>query len=185
MHVAAQEVLRRLIEEELQIQSARIRQRDDEAGQSAAGAAHHDVAEVRPVDLALLAGKGLQAQKRLADGGAQAGHRAPQLDDAAGITAIADHLVNAGGAQPRMLVQGLADELGVRIDEGRPQRLRVAETLRFDGVAHGVGMHAQFAGDGADLPVFGVKVAANLCAGFGTDHQVDLTFVVECVETDR
>jgi chaperone required for assembly of F1-ATPase len=32
MHVAAQEVLRRLIEEELQIQSAGIRQRDDEAG---------------------------------------------------------------------------------------------------------------------------------------------------------
>ena len=79
--------------------------------------------EVRPIDLCLLAGKGLQAQERLADLGAQAGHRAPQLDDAAGVTAIADHLVNAGGAQPRMLVQGLADELGVGIDNGRTQRL--------------------------------------------------------------
>ena len=65
MHVAAQEVLRRLIEEELQIQSARIRQRHHEAGQSAAGAAHHHVTEVRPVDLRLLAGKGLQTQERL------------------------------------------------------------------------------------------------------------------------
>jgi hypothetical protein len=32
-------------------------------------------------------------------------------------------------------------------------------------------METQFAGDGADLPVFGVKVAANLRTGFGTDHQ--------------
>ena len=32
---------------------------------------------------------------------------------------IAKHLVNARGVQPRMLVQGLADELGVRINDGR------------------------------------------------------------------
>src|SRR5258708_40217850 len=31
-------------------------------------------------------------------------------------------------------------------------------------------MHAQFMGDGADLPMLGVKVAANLRADFGTDH---------------
>ena len=53
----------------------------------------------------------------------QAGHGAPQLDDAAGVTAVADHLVNAGGAQPRMLIQSLADELQVRIDDGWTQRL--------------------------------------------------------------
>ena len=66
MHVAAQEVLHRLIEEELQIQSARIGQRHHEAGQGALGAAHHHVAEVRPIDLPLLAWKDLQLQKRLA-----------------------------------------------------------------------------------------------------------------------
>jgi len=104
-------------------------------------------------------------------GGAQAGHHASQLDDAAGVTTITDHLVNAGGAQPRILVQGLADELGVRIHGRRTQRLRVAETLHFDGIAHRVGMHAQFAGDGADLPVFGVEIAANLRTGFGTNHR--------------
>jgi len=38
-------------------------------------------------------------------------------------------------------------------------------------MAHGVGMHAQLAGDGADLPMFGVEVAANLRTGFQTDHQ--------------
>lgn len=45
VNVAAQEVFRRLIEEELQKQRARIRQRHHEAGQGAAGAAHHDIAE--------------------------------------------------------------------------------------------------------------------------------------------
>ena len=40
MHVAAQEVLHRLVEEELQIQRPRPRQRGHEAGQCAPGAAH-------------------------------------------------------------------------------------------------------------------------------------------------
>ena len=31
-------------------------------------------------------------------------------------------------------------------------------------------MNAEFAGDGADRPVFGVKVVTDLDAGFGTNH---------------
>src|SRR5580658_10916990 len=54
MHVSAQEVLHRLIEEELQIQSPGIGKRHHEAGQGSFGAAHHHIAEVRPVDLSLL-----------------------------------------------------------------------------------------------------------------------------------
>ncbi len=169
MHMTAQEVLRRLIEEELQIQGARIRQGHDEAGQSAAGPAHHHVAEMRPIHLRLLAGKGFQTQERLADLWAQAGHGAPQLDDAAGVTTVANHLVNAGRTQPWMLVQGLPDERQIRVGHRGPQGLRV-ETLRLDGVAHGVRMHAQFTGDGADLPMLGIKIAANLRADFRTDH---------------
>ena len=119
MHVAAQEVLHRLIEEELQIQRSRIGQRHHEAGQGALGAAHHHVAEVRPIDLCLLAGKGLESQEWLADLRTQAGHGAPQLHDAAGVAAIANHLVDARGAQPRMLLQSLADEREVGIDDGR------------------------------------------------------------------
>ena len=39
---------------------------------------------------------------------AQTGHGAPQLLDAAGVAAIADHLIKARGAQAGMLRQRLA-----------------------------------------------------------------------------
>lgn len=47
---------------------------------------------------------------------------APELDDAPGITPFADHLVDARGAQAGMLVQGLANELQVGIEDGGPIR---------------------------------------------------------------
>jgi len=70
-----------------------------------------------------------------------------------------------------MLIESLADELGIGIDHGGAQRLSgAAQALGIDGVAHGIGMDAQFTGDGADLPVFGVEVAADLGADFGAEH---------------
>ena len=104
MHMAAQEVLHGLIEEELQVQRPRVGQRDHKAGQRPAGAADRDMAKVGPIGLRLIGGKGVQAQERLAHGRPQPGHRAPQLHDAAGVAALVDHLVNARGAQPGMLV---------------------------------------------------------------------------------
>ena len=72
-----------------------------------------------------------------------------------------------------MLVQGLANELQVGIDDRTAAAAeRALKRSRLDGVAHGVGMHAQFTGDGADFPMLGIKVAANLRAGFGTDHEI-------------
>src|ERR1035438_1432443 len=108
--MAAQEVLHALVEEELQIQGSGVGQGNDKAGQTPAGAADHDSAEVRPVDLGLLGGKRMQAQKRFRSMGTQRGHGAPQLDDAALIAALLEHLVNASGAQLGILLQGLADE---------------------------------------------------------------------------
>ena len=43
----------------------------------------------------------------------------------------------------------------------------------LDGVVNGIGMDAQFTGNGADFPMLGVKITANLGAGFGTDHEKD------------
>src|SRR5215475_11046472 len=101
---------------------------------------------------------------------AQPGHRAPQLLDAAGVAPIPDHLINACGAQPWMLIQHLTHKRQIGIDNGRPQRLGVLETLHFNGAPHRVGMDFQGLCNRADLPMLGVKVAANLYAGFGTDH---------------
>ena len=85
-HMAAQEAFHRLIEEKLQIQSPGIGQRHDEAGERSFCASHLDLAEVSPVCLRLLAGKGMQAEEGFANMGAQSRHGAPQLHDAARVT---------------------------------------------------------------------------------------------------
>ena len=126
--------------------------------------------EVRPIDLGLLAGKHLQLQEGFAPLRTQAGHGAAQLHDATAVAAVPNHLEDARGAQPRMLIESLANKPNVRIDDGRTQRRCAVEALALDGMANGIGMNVQFTGNGANLPVFDVKVAANLCAGFRTDH---------------
>ena len=172
MHVAAQEVLHGLIEEEFKIQRSGIRQRHHEAGQGSLGAAHHHVPKVGPIDLRLFAGKRLELQKRFAELRTQAGNGTPQLYHAAAVATVANHLVDACGAQARMVIESVANELDVRIDDGYSQRLGVFEAFSFNGVTNGVRVDAQFSGNGADFPVLDVKVAANLCAGFRTDHEM-------------
>jgi hypothetical protein len=54
-----------------------------------------------------------------------------------------------------------------------PHGLHILEALRLDGLADGIGMDGQLTGNGADLPMFGVKIAANLGAGFRTSRQQD------------
>src|SRR6478672_2678 len=169
-HVAAQEVFHRLIEKELQVQRPRPGQHDHEAGELALGAADHDGPEAGPVDLCLFGGKDLQSEEGLMRLRAQASDHAPQLLDAAGVAAIPDHLVNARGAQSRVLLQHLAHKRQIRIDNGGSQWLGVLEALHFNSASYGVGVDVQGLCNGADFPVFGVKVAADLYAGFGTDH---------------
>src|SRR3954447_8630716 len=69
-----------------------------------------------------------------------------------------------------MLLQCLADEAEPGIDDRGAERTRTAEALRFNGATDGVGMDSEFASDGADFPVLGVKVPANLGVSFGADH---------------
>jgi hypothetical protein len=151
MHVAAQEVLHALIEEELQVQSSRIRLRHHEAGQSSLGAAHHHLSEVSPIDLRLLAGERLELQERLAALRTQAGNGAPQLHDAAAIAAVANHLVDARGAQARMLIESVTNELHVGIDDGCSERLGAFEAFALNRVANGVRVDASSL---AIVPIF-------------------------------
>jgi hypothetical protein len=101
-----------------------------------------------------------------------AGNGTPQLHDAAAVAAVANHLVDARGAQARMLIEGLADELDVGIDDGRPQRFELLKRSLSTALRTASGWTPSSLADGANLPVFGVKVAANLRAGFRTDHEM-------------
>jgi len=102
----------------------------------------------------------------------QAGNGAPQLHHATAVAAVANHLVDARGAQARMLIESVTNELDVGIDDGYSQRLGVMEAFALDRVANGVWVDAQFTGNGADFPVLDIKIAANLRAGFRTDHEI-------------
>jgi hypothetical protein len=44
------------------------------------------------------------------------------------------------------------------------------KVIGFDGMANGVGMNVPWLRKGADFPVLGVEIRADLGAGFGTDH---------------
>ena len=103
-------------------------------------------------------------------GRTQQRHGTAQLYDASGVTALADHLINARGAQSRMLGQYLPNELHIGIGDTGTQRLGAVEVVRFDGIANGIGMNAEFSGNGADFPVLGIKITANLYVGFRADH---------------
>src|SRR5205807_2383556 len=60
----AKKIFQNLLEEEFQIHIPGIGQKGDESGESATGLAYGNFSEVCPVDLALLCGEGLQAEKR-------------------------------------------------------------------------------------------------------------------------
>src|SRR5260370_13820985 len=98
MDVPAQEVFHGLIEEKLQVESTRVRKGNQKAGESPACTADPNFPEMSPVRLCLLCGKQAQSPKRVPSHRTQAGHQAPQLYDASGIAAVADHLKNACGS---------------------------------------------------------------------------------------
>jgi len=110
VHVPAQEVLHRLIEEELKIQRPRPGQGHHEATQSAPGAAHHHRAKRCPVNLCLLADEDMKAQKCFLWPRTQPRHHTPHLLDISPETAILEHLVQTRGAKTWVRFQRLAHQ---------------------------------------------------------------------------
>ena len=104
VNVAEEKILQALVEEEFQPQGTAVGEGEDEAGQTPAGAAHADFAEVCPVRLCRLTGESAQTQKSFALGRAQFGHHTAELRHAARVTALADHLEEASGAQTGILL---------------------------------------------------------------------------------
>ena len=108
----------------------------------------------------MFGGKDLQAKEGLMRLRSQTSDHAPQLLDAAGVAAILDHLVDARGAQSRVLLQHFAHKRQVGIDNGGPQRLGVLEAFHFNGAPHGVGVDIQSSCNRADFPVISRTPAA-------------------------
>jgi hypothetical protein len=108
MDVAEEEVLQALVEEELHPEGATVREGEEESGKTAAGTTERDFAEVSPIGLSLLAGEGVEAEESLAARRTDLGHDPAQLHDAAGVAALANHLVEASGAQARMALESFA-----------------------------------------------------------------------------
>src|SRR5690606_15891266 len=160
--MAAQERLERRVEHEPRVHRARPRQHEQEAPQGSLGGADLDLAEVAPVDLRLFARQRREAEERFDSRRPHAAHVAAKLRDRALIPTGAEHLVDAGRAQPRVVVEDLADQSLVRVEHRRTDQGPGAdEPVGLDGVADGVVMHAELARDRADLPVLGVEQTAD------------------------
>ena len=105
------------LEHQLGPQRARIRQHHQEHPQRALATRDRERADVRPVDLGLLAGERLESQEHLGlGGGTDAANQAAQGDHAAPVAAGPDHVEQPGGAQPRIVLELGGDELAIRIE---------------------------------------------------------------------
>jgi hypothetical protein len=68
------------------------------------------------------------------------------------------------------LLQILAQEIEKGIDEAVTQARMTAEAICLEGGPHGEGMQAELAGNGADLPMLGVKQMTDLRDLFFGNH---------------
>ena len=170
------------VEHELGPHRARVGQHHDEDPELARGVLDAQLADVAPVDLGLLADERLDAQEDLA-----LGRRAHELDvpsqraHAAVVAALHEHVVQAGGAQPRVLRQRLGDEglVGEQRRGHLDSRHRVGEHGRrtrtlaeAEHALDGLMVLAELRHDGADLPVLGEVEATDLrLLGFVDRHR--------------
>ena len=171
MVVAGQ--LEGLVEGEEGGDGARVAEDHDESGNGASAVSDADLAEGAPVDLRRLAG---QRDDPTVDGpaglGAKALHDASELVDRTGIAALADHLVDAGGAEAGVLGQGVADERQIGVEgAGSIHAGAAGSRLVLDGGANRLRVEAELGRDGPDLPVLAVVQAPGLGALRGRDHR--------------
>ena len=104
--------------------------------------------------------------------GPQALDDASELVDRTGIAALADHLVDAGGAEAGVLGQGVADERQIGVEgAGSIHAAAAGSRLVVDGGANRLTVEAELGRDGPELPVLAVVQAPDLGALRGRDHR--------------
>ena len=173
LDVPAEEALEGLVEGEEGGDGAGVAEDHDESGDGAGAVSDADLAEGAPVDLGGLAGEG---DDPTVDGpaglGPQALDDASELVDRPGIAALADHLVDTGGAEAGVLGEGVADERQVGVEgAGSIHAGAAGSRLALDGGADRLTVEAEFGRDGPELPVFAVVQAPDLGALRGRDHR--------------
>ena len=171
--VTAEEALQRLVEGEEGGDGARVAEDHDETGDCAHAVSDADLAEGAPIDLGLLGDQSDDPPVDSAGGlGPQAPHEAADLDDGAGVAALAHHLVDARGAQAGVLGEGVADERQIRVEGAGPTHAAVdASRLGLDRGADGLTVEAELGRDGPHLPMLAVVQAPDLGALRGRDHR--------------
>ena len=86
------------------------------------------------------------------------------------LTARVNHLEEAGSTQARILLQGLAQKIKIRISEANAWPGLAAEAIGVQCSAHGVGMQVHLRRNGADFPMLGVKQVTDLSDLFIGNH---------------
>ncbi len=94
--MAEQEAFGLLVEKELDIKSARVREGHHERREASLPSADRDRTEVGPIGLGLLAWERAQAQVGFGPAGTELVHRAPHLPGRAGKAALPEHGVDVG-----------------------------------------------------------------------------------------
>ena len=155
-HQRTTQRVHRQVEHELAPHRARVRQHEHEQPQRALAARHRDLADVRPVDLRLLARQRLGAQVHLAlRPGAHLGDVFAERPHRAAIATLGQHVVEPRRAQSWIARQRLGDEVAIRPDEARSRQGIAALWIATDRAADDIGMDTELRGDRADAPVLG------------------------------
>ena len=171
LDVAAEKRRHRRAREEAQEDLPREAQHHHEGDERPRRRAHGELAEVRPIDLGLLAGQRAQPQERLRrrprpmarDDGAE-------VVGAARVAARLDHHVQAAGAEARVLGERLDDEGNEGIGD-RSARLHRGDRAGLrEHAPHGAVVMAELGADGANGPLLGVEEAEDLRLAIGPDH---------------
>src|SRR5688572_20878286 len=149
-----------------------VAEHHDERPEGAYRSTNLQLAEVRPIDLGLLARQSAQALERLGRLlRTKATHDASQVIGASWIAALLDHAEDAARGQLRVLLELLDDEGDERIDHrwARRDDLRIDARLSKHALYRGV-METQLASDRADRPLLSMVEAHDLRLGLVRHH---------------
>lgn len=145
---------------------------DHEYPQGALAADDRDLADMRPVDLRLLARQRFGAHERFgARPGADGGHIPTQRPQTSGVAALADHVVEARRDQARVALQRFVDEVLVGIECTAPGAALTLPAQRPDGTLDDIGVDAELGRNRALLPMLGEKQAPDLRFAGAVDHR--------------